>query len=124
VKDNPGLRYIDIRLRDTITIAKNTKEKPCSEDPNATSYADCIKSNVIADLEKGTSLNCTLWVSDVVKNWSLPECKTLNETNQLTFDIVDTFYNYIVSHRNVSCFLPCKQTAYSAFLTFGEHKLI
>lgn len=122
LKDDSSLKYIDVRLRDTVTVYKNTKERPCSEDPSKASYANCIKSKVISYMENGTSLNCTSWVSDVVKNWPLPECKTLNETNQLTFDILDGFYHYIETQNNSDCYLPCKQTAYSALLTMGKHK--
>jgi len=120
LRDYPNLKYVDVRLRDTITISKHTKDKPCLEESSPTSYLDCIKSKVISDLEENKSLNCTTWISDVLKIWPFPECKTLDATNYNSLVIQRAFFSNLESHRVSNCYLPCKQIAYSALLTFGE----
>lgn len=121
LKDYPNLKYVDIRLRDTIMISKNTKDKPCLEGPSVASYVDCIKSKVISDLEEKNNLNCTSWISDFIKKWSLPECKTLGDTNYVTYTIQAAFYANLVTYRVSNCYMHCNQTTYSATLTLGNY---
>jgi len=120
MKGVEGLKYLDIRIRDTIIISKNTKEKPCLELPNEENYFECIKSKVISELNSENKLNCSTWLSNILKNWSLPECKNLKDFLQTTDAIQTKFYSKLARHGDSDCFYPCNHTKYSAMWAFGN----
>jgi len=120
LKGVSGLKYIDVRLTDTITISKNTKDRPCSENPREETYFECFKSKVNAELINGNILNCSTWLSNILQNWPLPECKTQKDFVQTTRAILQQFYSVLGSHESTNCYLPCNKTTYSAILCPGN----
>jgi len=120
IKGVSGLKYLDVRLTDTITISKNTKARPCLEKPSEETYFECFKSKATADLIKGNKLNCSTWLSNILYNWSLPECKTQKDFIQTTVTIENEFYFILAGLESTNCKIPCSKTTYSAIWTLGN----
>jgi hypothetical protein len=120
INSESSIRYINVRLKDTVTVSKNIPKRPCWEQDSGQSYPDCIKSSVISKLKEVKSLHCSTWISEILSNWSLPECKTYNEFQVVSRKIQDTFFDSLANQETSRCHLNCKQTLYTASLTFGN----
>jgi len=118
IKSDPNIKYIDVRIKDTVVISQNTAERKCSEGTQNESFVDCIKSGLIVNMEENGNLNCSTWISDVIKNWSLPECKTIQDFHNVSHLMSNMLYENLASLEK--CNLPCKNLLYSAGLTFGK----
>jgi len=114
------LKYLNIRIKDTIMIYKNTNERPCLEKPREETYFDCIKSVVVAELIRSNMLNCSTWLSNLLQNWSLPECKTQTDFVQTTEVIQEQFYSVLSRRDRSNCYMPCNITVYSAMWAPGK----
>lgn len=120
VKNEPTIAYIDVRLKDTVIKSKNTFQRPCLESATAVSYADCVKSRVITTLVEEKSLHCATWITEILHNWSLPECKTYQDFHEVFYKVEKLFYANLASNDISGCYTPCTQTVYGATLNFGN----
>jgi len=119
IKSNPKIINIDIRVKDTIWIAKNTNERPCIEEEPTESFTNCMKSKAIEKLLQDNILNCSEWVTDVLLNFSLPDCKSFQNLEHVSNNIANVFIDILLNQRSSGCYFHCQQTIYSASLNFG-----
>lgn len=119
LKTSPVIKFLDIRIKDTVLISKHTFERPCNEGESKESYATCLKSKVIEKLVQHNNLSCSTWVSDVLLDLPLPECDSLEKFKNVSYTIQSGFISMLPSQRTSGCYFPCQQTSFTASLTFG-----